>query len=67
MTRRYKIVAVTLVGPTLITLFFFVAVLGSLHMLGIDFSREQIKAGALLHLSMWQLTAFWWMVKNWKC
>lgn len=66
MTRRHRIVALTLVGPTLSTLVFCVFAFGSLHMFGVDYSPEQIKAGALLYFSMWQLIAFWWMFKNWK-
>lgn len=53
-------------GPALLTVAFSISVFGLLYVLGFGYTREQIEWGTLFFFVCWQITAIWWLWRNWK-
>lgn len=65
MSRNFRMLLLALFGPSIGTVVFIGSVFGFLHLIGVHYSLDQIKAGALFFLLCWQVIAFVWLYKNW--
>ena len=65
MSQPTRLLLTALLGPVTVTVLFGVLAFGTLYLLGERYAPLQITSGLAAFFACWQLTAVWWLWKQW--
>lgn len=66
MNRHARMVLTATLGPAALTLAFGAFSFGTLYLLGIRYTLDQIASGLMFFFLSWQVIALWWLWRNWE-